>query len=97
VREEPDCSQSLAHSIRGNGRVCRTYCFVSTKLDEGVKKGTNASEAGRHSCVLWISGDEDLDLTFEGLEDREHHFFKVRIQEVRLLLETVYLYKMETL
>ena len=34
-------------------------------------------------------------MTFEGLDNGEYHFFKVRIQQVRLLLETVYLRRKE--
>ena len=77
----------------GGGRVGRTYGFVSAKFDEGVKKRTNSGKAGRNSGFLWTSSDENFDLSFEGLEDGEHHFLKVWIQEIRLLLEAVYLYE----
>lgn len=30
-------------------------------------------------------------MAFEGLDDRKYHFLEVRIQEIRLLLEIVYL------
>lgn len=77
----------------GGGRVGRTYGFVSAKFDEGVKKRTNTREAEGHSGFFWANSDENFDLTFEGLEDGEYHFLEVWIQEVRLLLEAVYLHE----
>ena len=74
-------------------RADRTYGFVAAKFDEGVKKRTNPGETEGHSDVLWISGDKNFDMTLEGLDDGQHHFLKARIQEIRLLLETVYLHK----
>lgn len=74
-----------------DGRVGCTYGFASSEFDEGVKKRTNPSEAKGHSGILRIS-DENIDMEFEGLDDREYHFLKVWVQEVRLLLKTAYLY-----
>jgi hypothetical protein len=72
-----------------NGRS--TYDFIAAKFDEGVKKRANPCEAGGHSDILRISGGENFDVTLEGLDDGKYHFLKVRIQEIRLLLETLYL------
>ena len=56
-----------------------TYCFITAKFDEGVKKRTNSDEAGCHPDILRISGDENFDMTFDGLNDRKYHFLKMRI------------------
>lgn len=95
MRKEPDYARSLVFSVPGGrvARVYRTYGFVATKLDEGIKKRTNPSEAEGHSGILRISGNKDFDMTLKGLDDRKYHFLEVRIQEIRLLLKTVYLHK----
>ena len=93
--EEPDYPQSLVPTIidGGMGRPVHTYGFVAAKLDEGVEKRANTCEAEGHPDVLRISRGESLDVTLEGLDDGKHHFLKVWIQEVRLLLVTFYLRK----
>ena len=90
MREEPDFFLLSVRSVC-NERVGCTYGFVSAEFDEGVKKRTNPSKSAGHSGLLRISGDKNFDMTFKGLDDREYHFFEVWIQEIRLLLEAVYL------
>ena len=74
----------------------RTYGFIATKFYEGVKKGANPREAKGYFDVLRIGSGENFDMALKGLDDRKHHFFKVGIQEVGLLLVTFYLCKERT-
>ena len=74
----------------------RTYGFITTKFNESVKKRANPSEAEGHSGVLRIGSDENFDVTLEGLDDRKYHLLKIRIQEIRLLLEATHLRKGRT-
>jgi hypothetical protein len=92
MREEPDCVRSLALAVAQGRRDDRTYDFIAAKFDEGVKKRTNPGKAGCHYGILRVGGDENFDMALEGLDDREYCFFKVRIQEIRLLLEAIYLH-----
>jgi len=62
-----------------NTRVDHTNGFIATKFDEGVKKRTNPGKTGCHPGILWITGDENFDMTLEGLDDRKYYFLKVRI------------------
>ena len=77
----------------GAQKLMHTYGFISAKFDEGIQKRANICEARGHSDVLRIGSDEDFDVTLEGLDDRKDQFLKVWVQEIRLLLEVLYLCK----
>ena len=93
MREEPDYAQVISPDIAGDwARLpTRTYGFMAAKFDESIKKRANTCEAESHSDIIGIGCGENFGVTFEGLDDRKHHFLKIGIQQVRLLLVTFYL------